>query len=205
MGNLVFKIADIIYRFVVLNLIWLLFFLIGMGIFGFMPATVALFSVIRQWIKGEEDLRLFKMFFHYYKVEFIRSNILWLIFLVIFYIIYVNYSFISYYYSAGFHFFLYIILFSFAFIAFMTFVNLFSVIAHFEFKTIRYIKVAAGMVFLRPFNTLIQLLWLVVYYIISFQWPTVFIVLGVSVLAFILMATNYPTFIKHTPLDQQNN
>lgn len=177
----------------------------GLGIFGFMPATVALFSVVRQWIKGEKDLRLFKMFYQYYKEEFIRSNILWLIFLVFFYVIYVNYVFIPHYYSEEIHLFLYIILFSVAFIIVMTFLNLFSVMAHFEFKTIRYIKVAAGMVFLRPFNTLVQLLWLTVYYIISFKWPTIFIVLGASVFAFILMATNYQTFEKHTPYKQQDN
>lgn len=197
MGNTVFKIAEIIYRFVALNLIWLLFFIVGLGIFGFMPATVALFSVIRQWIKGEKDLRLFSMFYHYYKTEFIRTNIIWSIFLVIFYVIYVNFSFVPYYYSENIHFLLYVLIFVASLITVVTLINLFTVIAHFEFKVIQYIKIALGMVFFRPVKSLMQLLWLFVYYLIALNWPTVSIVLGVSVFAFIVMALNYQTFEKH--------
>lgn len=195
---MIFKIADLIYRFVALNLIWLMFFLMGMGVLGFMPATVALFSVIRKWLMGEGDLKLFKMFFHYYKAEFIRSNILWSIFLAIFYIIYVNFTFVPYYYDQDIHIFLYIIIFSVALIAIMTLINIFSVMAHFEFKTLQYIRVAFGMVFFRPLNTLMQLIWLIAYYILAIQSTTIFMVLGVSVFAFILMSINYRTFVKHT-------
>lgn len=170
----------------------------GMGVLGFMPATVALFSVIRKWLMGEGDLKLFKMFFHYYKAEFIRSNILWSIFLAIFYIIYVNFTFVPYYYDQDIHIFLYIIIFSVALIAIMTLINIFSVMAHFEFKTLQYIRVAFGMVFFRPLNTLMQLIWLIAYYILAIQSTTIFMVLGVSVFAFILMSINYRTFVKHT-------
>ncbi|WP_245546988.1 YesL family protein [Evansella cellulosilytica] len=195
---MIFKIADLIYRFVALNLIWLLFFLMGLGILGFMPATVALFSVIRKWLMGEQDLRLFKMFFHYYKAEFVRSNILWGIFLIIFYVIYVNFSFVSFYYAEHIHIYLYVVIFSFAAIVLMTFVNIFSVMAHFEFKTLQYIKVAAGMVFLRPLNTLMQLIWLAAYYILALTSTTLFVAIGISVFAFVLMSINYRTFIKYT-------
>ncbi|GAA0287250.1 putative membrane protein YesL [Gracilibacillus halotolerans] len=197
MGNMIFKIADIIYRFVALNLIWLLFFIMGLGVLGFMPATVALFSVIRKWLMGEKDLRLFHLFFSYYKSEFIRSNILGCIYFIAFYIIYVNYAFVPYFYDEQFHIFLYIIIFSVAVIVFMSFMNLFSMMAHFEFKLLHYLKVSFGLVFFRPMNTLMQLVWFLAYYILSIQFPTIFIVIGISVFAFVLMAINYKTFITY--------
>lgn len=199
MGNIVIRFAELIYKFVALNLIWLLFFLMGLGVFGFMPATVALFSVVRQWIKGEKELELFKMFFSYYKEVFFRSNALWLIFISIFYIIYVNFSFVSFYYRAEVQFYIYMMIAFIAIIVISMFINVFSLIAHFEYKLLQYLKVALGMVFFRPLNSLMQLLWLCVYLIIAINWPTIFMVLGVSCFAFILMALNYQTFLKYTP------
>lgn len=195
--NTIFKITEIIYRFVALNVIWLFFVLIGFGILGFMPATVALFSVIRKQLMGEKGLSVFKVFLNFYKKEFIRSNILGVVFLIIFYIIYVNFSFVSFYFEEQIHFFIYIVILFVAIIAVMTFVNMFSIMAHFEFKMFQYIKVAAQMVFFRPLNTLMQLMWLVAYYILAIQSPTVFIVLGASILSFILMTINYRTFTKY--------
>lgn len=197
MGNVIFKVADIIYRFVALNLIWLLFFVLGLGIFGFMPATVALFAVIRQWIKGEKGFKLFKTYWHYYKADFIRSNLIWLIFVAVFYIVYVNYQFVGFYYDESIQFYIYLIVFAVATFVLMAFVNVFSVMAHYKFEILEYIKVASGMVIFRPFITLLQLFWLFVYYLIAVEWPKVFLTLGVSVLAFVLMSTNYFTFKKY--------
>ena len=197
MGNTIFKIAEIIYKFVALNLIWLLFVLLGLGIFGFMPATVALFAVTRQWIKGEKDLKLFQTYWHYYKADFIRSNLIGLIISAILYIVYVNYLFVEFYYSEAIQFYIYFVIFAVAIFVIMTTINMFSIIAHYRFKTMQYFKVASGMVFFKPFNTLLQLLWLFVYYVIAIEWPKVFLTLGVSVLAFLLMSTNYHAFEKH--------
>ncbi|WP_096439647.1 YesL family protein [Alteribacter populi] len=75
----VYRISLWISRFAYLNLIWILFTLLGLGVFGFMPATIAIFSVTRQWIRGNTDLPIYKTFLSYYKREFIRANLLGLI------------------------------------------------------------------------------------------------------------------------------
>jgi uncharacterized membrane protein YesL len=82
----------------------------------------------------------------------------------------------------------------------MTFVNLFSVMAHFEFKTIQYIKVAAGLVFASPINTIMQLVWLIAYLLVAINLPKLFIIIGISVFAYVLMSINYSVFKKYNAI-----
>ncbi len=191
------QIAEFVYKFIALNVLWVLFVLAGLGLFGFMPATLALFQVIREWIKGDKEISLFSKFYTFYKQSFVKSNIIGAIFLGIFYIIYVNYSFVSHFYDESIRIFVYILIFGIAAIAIMTFLNVFSVMAHFEYKTLQYIKVAAGLVFARPFITVIQLVWLLAYFLIAINYPKPFLVIGVSVFAYVLMSINYMTFKKY--------
>ncbi len=197
MGKLIVQIAEFIYKFTALNILWLFFFLLGLGVFGFMPSTVALFRVVREWIKGEKDIYLFRSYLKFYKQEFFRSNINGAIFLLLFYIIYVNFSFVSYFYDESIHLFIYVVIFGFSVIVLMTFVNLFSVMAHFEYKTLQYLKVAAGLVFASPLNTVMQLVWLVAYILVAINLPKLFLLIGISVFAYVLMSINYSVFKKY--------
>ncbi|MDT8862939.1 DUF624 domain-containing protein [Alkalihalobacillus sp. MEB130] len=197
MTQKVFAIAEFVYKFIALNVLWFVFCLIGLGIFGFMPATVALFSVVRQWIKGEKDIPLFATFFQNYKSEFISSNILGAIFIPILYVLYVNFAFVSYFYPEGIQLYIYLLIAGVSSIVVMTFVNIFSVMAHFKYPTLKYIKVAAGLVFLNPLRAIFQLMWVVAYVLIAIFYPNVFLVIGVSVFAYILMSINYAVFQKY--------
>ncbi|WP_078596190.1 YesL family protein [Evansella clarkii] len=197
MGKMIFQLAELIYKFVALNLLWLLFTIAGLGVFGVMPSTVALFAIIREWIKGDKDIPLFASYYKFYKGDFIRSNVLGIFFLVIFYILYVNFTFVSYFYAESIQIFIYIVIFFFAAVALMTYLNLFSIFAHFKYKTWQYIKASVGLVFLHPGKTLLQLLWVIAYLIIAVNFPRTFMVIGVSVFAYILMAINYTTFKKY--------
>lgn len=71
-----YKVCDWFSKFVILNLLWLLFVLIGLVIFGIMPATVAVFTVVRKWIVSDTEIPIFKTFLKTYKKEFFHSNIL---------------------------------------------------------------------------------------------------------------------------------
>lgn len=198
MNRMIYTIAETAYRFIVLNILWFIFFLAGLGVFGFMPATVALFRLVREWLKGEEDFPLFKSFLTYYKAEFISSNLLGALFSILFYIIYVNISFVSYFYASSVHLYIYIVIISIGTIVVLSFLNTFSVMAHFEHKkTIRYFKSAVGLVFAQPFKSLLQLLWLFAYLLVAVNYPKAFIAVGVSVFAYVLMSLNYSIFRKY--------
>jgi|SRR5699024_239794 len=63
-----------IVKLAYLNILWLLFFILGGGIFGWAPATVGLFTVLFKW-KNNEKCVIFPTFFNIYKREFVNSNL----------------------------------------------------------------------------------------------------------------------------------
>lgn len=66
-------------RFAYVNLLWIMFSLLGLIVFGFMPATVAMFAVVRKWILKDDDIAVFGTFCKVYRKEFIKANLLGII------------------------------------------------------------------------------------------------------------------------------
>jgi uncharacterized membrane protein YesL len=65
-----------IMRFAYVNLLWVLFTILGLVILGFMPATVAMFAVVRKWIMKDTEIAIFPTFWMVYRKEFLKSNVL---------------------------------------------------------------------------------------------------------------------------------
>ncbi|MFB4212308.1 YesL family protein [Shouchella sp. JSM 1781072] len=197
MSNIFMKLAELIYKFVVLNLLWGVFVVLGLGVFGLMPATVALFRIIREWNNGRKEIPLVRSFWVYYKESLVKANLYGAMFFVMFYIIYVNVRFVSFFYDESIHFFLYIIMFAVGSIIIMTFLNLFSVMAHFDRKMFQYLKLAFGMVFAHPLKSFMQLFWVAAYGLAAIYYPKAFLFIGVSVFAYVIMSMNYATFNRY--------
>lgn len=70
-----YNVCEWIAKIVIVNLVWLLFTVAGLILFGIMPATVALFTVVRKWTVSETDIPIFKTFFQTYKKEFLPANL----------------------------------------------------------------------------------------------------------------------------------
>ncbi|UOY92240.1 DUF624 domain-containing protein [Ectobacillus sp. JY-23] len=62
-----------IARLACLNILFLLFTLLGFGLFGVFPALFAMISVLRQWLRGEET-RPVRMFWRTYRRSFLYAN-----------------------------------------------------------------------------------------------------------------------------------
>jgi uncharacterized membrane protein YesL len=88
------KLLEWISRLAFLNLLWISFSLLGLIIFGFFPATVAMFAVVRKWMLGKDEMSIFKTFWTSYKREFLKSNILGVMIVAIGSILYIDYHFI---------------------------------------------------------------------------------------------------------------
>ncbi|GAE32641.1 YesL family protein [Alkalihalobacillus hemicellulosilyticus] len=63
-------------KLVYLNVLAVLFILLGLGLFGFFPALIATFFVMYRWINKKVDVAIFQSFWHAYKTYFIKSNVL---------------------------------------------------------------------------------------------------------------------------------
>ncbi|MBT2720546.1 YesL family protein [Bacillus sp. ISL-46] len=90
-----YKLLEWISRLAFLNILWISFSLLGLVIFGFFPATVAMFSVVRKWMLGKEDVSIFKTFWTAYKREFLKSNLLGLMIFAIGIVLYIDFQFIQ--------------------------------------------------------------------------------------------------------------
>ncbi|MCK0473209.1 YesL family protein [Halalkalibacter sp. APA_J-10(15)] len=69
----IFAFCTWFYRLAFINILWILFTVLGLGILGFFPATIALLSTLRQYI-NQQEVAIFSTFWSYYKQEFIKSN-----------------------------------------------------------------------------------------------------------------------------------
>lgn len=85
-----YTLAEWAMRLVYLNLLWIAFSLLGMVVFGFMPATTAMFAIERQWITNQPDCPIFRTFWTTYKREFFSSNALALFLAVIGLVLYLD-------------------------------------------------------------------------------------------------------------------
>ena len=68
------EISDWLWRLILANLCWLFFTVLGLGVFGFFPSTVALFTIVRKWQKNELDVPIWRTFKQVFKKEWKRSN-----------------------------------------------------------------------------------------------------------------------------------
>ena len=69
-----FAAMDWIMRFAYVHFVWLLFTVLGLGVFGLFPATNAMFAIMRKWLAGEQDIAVFSFMWKNYKAEFLKCN-----------------------------------------------------------------------------------------------------------------------------------
>jgi len=89
-----FTICDWITKLAYINLLWCLFAAAGLFIFGFMPATAALFTIVRKWLMKETSIPIWRTFYTVYKQEIWKTNILGLILAVWGALIYADFQFL---------------------------------------------------------------------------------------------------------------
>lgn len=139
--KVIYQAGEWIIRLVYANFLWMFFTLIGLGVFGFMPATAGLFSLLRQWIMGKQTESAFKTFWKNYRQEFLKSNLFGLIFLVVSFIIGLDILYFKTSSQLIFQVLLAVML-GLGVIFFIMFLNFFPVYVHFDLPFLKYFKYA---------------------------------------------------------------
>ncbi|MEY2191128.1 YesL family protein [Neobacillus sp. BF23-41] len=78
-----YSISEWIMKFAYVNILWISFSLLGFIAFGFFPATTAMFTVVRKWVLKQSDIPVLKTFWFTYKKEFVKSNLLGLVIILV--------------------------------------------------------------------------------------------------------------------------
>lgn len=73
-GQFIYTISEWIMKLAWIHLLWIIFTFTGLIFIGFLPSTVALYSITRKWIQGKTDFPVFQTYWQIYKKEFFRAN-----------------------------------------------------------------------------------------------------------------------------------
>ncbi|MEI5905581.1 DUF624 domain-containing protein [Bacillus spongiae] len=96
-GRRLYFIADMLLQFIVLNLLWLVFTVVGFIVFGIFPASIAACYIMRKRIVEQEDIPIFSSFWEVYKQSFVRGNVLFSMVIALSLILYIDFSAITYF------------------------------------------------------------------------------------------------------------
>lgn len=152
--NAVNKVLDWITRLAFLNVLWISFSVLGLGILGLFPSTAATFTVARRWVLGETDIPIFKTFWRAYKKEFKNSNLLGYVVTVFGYILYLDFLFINVA-ANNFATILTIPLLIVTILYCLTLIYIFPVFVHYDMKLPEVLKSSFFIMILNPLTTIV--------------------------------------------------
>ncbi|MBO1004827.1 YesL family protein [Pseudogracilibacillus auburnensis] len=167
-------------RLAYLNIIWILFTVIGLGIFTIFPATAAALGIARKWVRKEDDFPVFRTYWTTFRKEFWHAQALGGIFLIAGIVLYVDYII----FAAGSTSLLIglkYITFVLIFFYFSVLIFLFPVLVHYEMTFFQAFKTAFFLGFLRPTYSLLIISVLGILLIIMFKLPGLLPFFGVSI------------------------
>lgn len=185
-----------ITRFLYVHFLWIGFTILGLGVLGVMPATAAMFAVVRKWVQGAADRPIFPLFWKTYKQEFLRSNMLGGILFLIGYGLFIQYQILrsqeeAVYYVASFA----ILALTVLFIVILLY--FFPVFSHFKLSNIQYLLWPFMIGFLHPVLTIVLFTAVAgIYYLVFISMPGLLFLMGGSVAAFILTWGGQLTFAR---------
>ncbi|MFS0778232.1 DUF624 domain-containing protein [Neobacillus sp. 3P2-tot-E-2] len=183
-------VLTIILNLVYVNFLWILFTILGLGIFGIGPSTYALVSICRQWVR-DRSLPVFKTFWKYYREGFRESVIISWIYLLGGIVLIVDLMHVSNWYIR-------VALFGISFIYLLSLVYIFPIMAHYNWKGIR-IKIKMSLLFgfsCLQYSLVLLLVTGVVYWAAANFFPGVITFLGISFLFYLITWTANQVFTR---------
>lgn len=195
LANRAFAATEWITKFAYINILWIGFSLAGLIVLGFFPATIAMFTIIRKWLKGESDIPIFRTFWTTWKSEFFRSNGFGLLVdavvgLIVFNLVFVERS------GNGFISAIQIPIYLFMFASIMTILYLFPVYVHFELKWFQMVKNSFLMMLISPIENIVMIAGVVAVLFVVKLIPALGFFFGGSLTAAIIMSVAYLVFGK---------
>lgn len=180
------------FNIVLLNILWIVFSGTGFFIFGIFPATAALFLVLKKMIMEDENTPIISPFFKTFKSEFIKSNVIGYIFLIIGSILYVNLRIIESIDNNFLQLSMASITVVIAIVFILTFIYIFPIFVHFNFKLLQYPVHALVLAIAKPLHTFFLLVVLGVISYLFFVLPELILIFGFSGVCFVIMkVTSY--------------
>ena len=193
-----YKISEWIMRLAYINLLWIMFTIMGLGLFGLFPATISMFTVIRKWLMGFDDIPIFKTFWTSYKKEFLKSNLLGLLIMVTGYVLYIDLYFLGR--ADGFISVIYYPTFLLSIGFILTICYIFPTFVHFDVSVFQVVKNSFLIMLMNPLSTIMMVIGSIAVYMLMTTLPGLIPIFGGSVLAFVIM---WSAFLAFTRIERQ--
>lgn len=190
-------VLTMVLNLVYVNFLWVLFTILGLGVFGIGPSTYALVSICRQWIRGNSQ-PVFTTYWKYYKESFRESVIISWIYLIGGTVLIVDLMHVSNWYIR-------VALFVISFIYLLSLVYIFPVMAHYNWKGIR-IKIKMSLLFgfsCLQYSLVLFLVTGVMYWAAANFFPGVLTFLGISFLFYLITWTANQVFTRMETMDAE--
>ena len=188
------QVADKVSKFAYLNLLWALFTLVGILVFGLFPATIAMFTVLRKIIL-KEDFNCFKLFWKTYKAEFFKGNLLGIVLVLINSITFINVLFFRN--MTGAIEFLFYPMVAIGILLFLMSLFVFPVYVHFDLHFLQIFKNSFSFMLLYPLSSLSIIVNSLIVLIILYQLPALVVFYSVSIIGLIIMTSANRAFQKN--------
>lgn len=180
----VYEIGDGLAKLIYLHLLWVLFTVLGLGVFGFFPATAALFTVIYKSMERNRQETIFQTFFSSFKQHFWKVNGFGLVILAFGLFLYWDFTVSKQVIQSPI---LHFILLLFCFFYLITVLYFFPVFARYDLKGFQYMKQAFFIAVIRPFETIAMLVCLFLLYNVFIFLPVLYVFMGTAMVAYPIM------------------
>lgn len=186
-----------ITRLAYLNILWVLFTIAGLLFFGIMPATVAMFAIVRKWQRGENEVPVFTTFLGVYRKEFWKANSIGIILLLLGYFFSIQFQILGAQSALVYQMAQFSIVIVFALLT-MLVIYLFPIYVHFDLKAMQYLKWPLIVSIVHPILTvfLLACIGLTGYFIFQ-VFPAVLFFFGGSLSAYFITWGVSKTFSKY--------
>ncbi|MFC4386638.1 YesL family protein [Gracilibacillus marinus] len=175
-------------KIMVLQIYWVLFTVLGLGIFGIAPATVAVSTIIHGWFTEKKNVALFKEFIAIYRRSFKKSNLLFWGWAFIGLFLYFDY-FVSKTYIQSFYF--HIVIMLVIVITLGSFAHFLTVFVRYDLPLLQYFKQSFLIALARPMESIaIFVALLLLYYVYMFL-PVLAVFIGVPLTLYPVLWFSY--------------
>lgn len=151
-----YRMSETMMYLAYINILWFLFTVAGLVVFGFFPATAALFAVLRE-LEMKEDVKVFPFFWETFKKTFLKANLIGLIFVGVGYILYVDWMYI-FYFEGGSNPLIFLTTCLLSILYIISFFFTFTMFVHYELTTFHYLKNTVLFTISQPAASLMVLL-----------------------------------------------
>src|SRR5690625_4393485 len=190
-----YRFGETVLLLLYVNILWILFTLLGAVIFGVGPSTIAIYTVFRRWSMGETDVQVFPTFWGSFKESFFKANLLALILVSMGYMLYVNWNYFQLNHTWFSIIIRYIILIV-SFIYGMMLVYIFPLFVHYDNTFVNHFKNSILLAIHHPIRTIYLLAALFTLYYLFATLPVFIFLMGPSLVSLVIMWITYRTFLR---------